>query len=319
LEDKDIEFSVVSGSSEAMLLGCVDSLLETLKDVSFTWTIAITCNSPDTELALKLRARYPTARIIQNSVPRGFAANHNIVLKSSRACYVWLLNDDLLILPGAIENVLRFMEMPENARVAAVSPKLLNPDGSLQPSTYSFPSMPQLLLAHSGLRELRPVESLIKRIAPVIRNAPGSSRYWAHDRTVEVDTFRGACVAMRMEAVRQVGLMTEVALVGGEETEWHRRLKEGGWKVVFYPEASVIHYGSQTVREGSNNHYPEYLKGALYFFRTGRSVATYKSFCAALLAVSGVRFAVQWIKRDKAGVDVARRYARVAADGLLRS
>src|SRR4029079_7297798 len=161
-----------------------------------------------------------------------------------------------------------------------------------------FPSMPQMLLAHSGLRELGPVDSLLGRLAPVLRSREGSSRYWAHDKTVEVDTLRGACVAMRMKAVRQVGPMVEVAIVGGEETEWHRRFKEQAWKVVYYSEASVIHYGSQTVRDGSTNHYPEYLKGALYFFRTGRGRATYSLFCAALLGMFGARTAFAWIRRN---------------------
>jgi GT2 family glycosyltransferase len=108
----------------------------------------------------------------------------------------------------------------------------------------------------------------------------------------------------------------EVAVVGGEETEWHRRHKERGWRVVYHPDASVIHYGSQTVREGSANHYPEYLKGALYFFRTGRPLVTYRAFCVALLAMFGVRTAAAWVARDKSGIKVARRYARVAWDGL---
>ena len=316
MEDRDIEFSIVSGSSEDMLFGCIDSLMETMKGSPLSWTVVVTCNTADPALAGKLRDRYPEARIIQNPAPRGFAANHNSVLKDSRARYVWLLNDDLLILPDAVNKVTAFMEESVNARVAAVSPRLLNPDGSLQPSTYSFPSMPQLLLAHSGLRELGPVESVVKRVAPVIRRAPGTSRYWAHDQTIEVDTLRGACVAMRMQAVREVGLMSEVALVGGEETEWHRRFKEHGWKVVYFPEASVIHYGSQTVREGSNNHYPEYLKGALFFFRTGRGRGTYSLFCATLVAMFSVRTAIAWIARNRNEVSVSKRYAAVAWDGL---
>lgn len=311
-----IEFSIVSGSSEEMLFGCIESLDRAMENVPFSWSLVVTCNTPGTGLAERVRARFPVARVIENAVPKGFAANHNVVLASSRARYLWLLNDDLLILPGAIESVTRFLERPENARVGVVSPKLLNADGSLQPSTYSFPSMPQMLLAHSGMRELPMMDAILRKLAPVMRQREGSSRYWAHDRTVEVDTLRGACVAMRMKAVRQVGPMVEVAIVGGEETEWHRRFKEQGWKVVYYPGASVIHYGSQTVRDGSTNHYPEYLKGALYFFRTGRPAATYKTFCAALLAMFGARIALEWITRDTAGVSVSRSYARVAWDGL---
>lgn len=316
--DKDIEFSIVSGSNEEMLFGCLESLTKTMKGSRYAWSVTVTCNTPGSGLAGRLRARYPEATVLDNETPKGFAANHNRVLRVSRARYVWLLNDDLLILPDAIRLVTEFLDRPENSRVGVASPRLLNPDGSLQPSTYGFPSMPQILLAHSGLRELPFTDSILGRLAPILRSKEGSSRYWAHDRTVEVDTLRGACVAMRMKAVRQVGPMVEVAIVGGEETEWHRRFHENGWKVVYYPEASVIHYGSQTVRDGSRNLYPEYLKGALYFFRTGRSPAAYAAFCASLLAMFGVRRAVAWVRRDRYDADVARRYAGAAWDGLRR-
>ena len=318
MEDRDIEFSVVSGSNEEMLFGCLDSLHKTLKESQFSWSVTVTCNEAGTGLAGRVRARYPDVTVIQNEKPLGFAANHNRVLRSSHARYVWLLNDDLLILPGAIQGVTEFMDRPGSARVGVASPKLLNPDGSLQPSTYGFPSMPQILLAHSGLRELPVTDRILEIAAPYLRSREGSSRFWAHDRTVEVDTLRGACVAMRMKAVRQVGPMVEVAIVGGEETEWHRRFKEQGWKVVYFPEASVIHYGSQTVRDGSRNLYPEYLKGALYFFKTGRSSATYALFCATLLGMFGARAAYSWATRDKSGVNVAKRYAEVAWGGLRR-
>lgn len=300
-----------------MLFGCLESLHATMKASPYTWCVTVTSNSPGTGLAGRIRARYPDAGLVDNPEPRGFATNHNTVLRLSRARYVWLLNDDLLILPDAIRKVTDFLERPQNARVAVASPKLLNPDGSLQPSTYGFPSMPQILLAHSGLRDLRMIESLLRRLGPVMRPREGSSRYWAHDRVAEVDTLRGACVAVRMKAVKQVGPMVEVAMVGGEETEWHRRFHENGWKVVYFPEASVIHYGSQTVRDGSSNFYHEYLKGALYFFRTDRPVATYRLFCASLIAMFGAKAAIGWARRDRVDLSLARRHARVAWNGLL--
>lgn len=317
-QDRDIEFSIVSGSNEEMLFGCLESLTKTMKGSRYGWGVTVTCNTPGSGLAGRLRARYPDASIMDNDVSRGFAANHNRVLRLCRARYLWLLNDDLLILPDAIRLVTKFLDRPENARVGVASPRLLNPDGTLQPSTYGFPSMPQILLAHSGLREHRLTDALLSRVAPVLRSREGSSRYWAHNKTIEVDTVRGACVAIRMKAARQVGPMVEVAIVGGEETEWHRRFHQYGWKVVFYPEASVIHYGSQTVRDGSQNLYPEYLKGALYFFRTGRGPAIYSMFCTGLLAMFGVRTAFAWVRRNPSDVNVARRYAAVAWDGLRR-
>jgi hypothetical protein len=287
-----------------------------MSDSRYSWSLTVTCNATSPTLAARVQAEYPSAKVIDNASSRGFAANHNTVLFSSRARYVWLLNDDLLILPDAIRKVTEYMDRPENSRVAVVSPRLLNPDGSLQPSTYGFPTMPQLLLVYSGLRENRITETILSKLAPMLRPREGSSRFWAHDRTLEVDTFRGACVAMRMSAVRDVGPMTEVAIVGAEETEWHRRFHRKGWKVIYFADASVIHYGSQTVREGGTNMYPEYLKGALYYFRTGSTRASYTAFCAALIGILGLRTAVAIARRDRAKVSAAKRFAAVAWDGL---
>jgi GT2 family glycosyltransferase len=113
--------------------------------------------------------------------------------------------------------------------------------------------------------------------------------------------------------------MVEVAIVGGEETEWHRRFQENGWKVVYVADASVIHYGSQTVRGGARNLYPEYLKGALYFFRTARPTASYSIFCASLLAMFGVRRVFAWITRNRSEAKLAGEYASVAWSGLRKA
>lgn len=306
----------MSGSNEEMLFGCLDSLHKTLKGSEYSWSVTVTCNDSGMGLAGRVRARYPDATVMQNEKKLWFAANHNRVLRSSHARYVWLLNDDLLILPDAIQRVTEFMDRPGSSRTGLVSPKLLNPDGSLQPSTYSFPSMRQILLAHSGFCEVPLTNGILGFAARYLRPKGVASRFWAHDRTLEVDTLGGACVAMRMKAVRQVGPMVEGAVVGGEEAEWHRRFKEQGWKVMYFPEANVIHYGSQTVRDGSRNPYPEYLKRALYFFRTGRSSATYGVFSATLLGIFAVRAAYSWATRDKSGVNVAKRYAAAVWSGL---
>jgi GT2 family glycosyltransferase len=310
----DIEFSIVSGSNESLLFSCLESLYSTMEDSRWSWTITVTSNAHP-GLPERLVARFPSVTIIENETSRGFAANHNTVVSRSAARYVWLLNDDLVILPGAVATVTDYLENPANSRVAVVSPKLLNPDGTLQPSTYGFPSMPQILLAHSGMRDSRITNALLRTVAPVMRSRKGSSRFWAHDAIVEVDTFRGACVAMRMEAIREVGLMVEVAVVGAEETEWHRRFHDHGWKVVYHPGAQVIHYGSQTVGGESSSLLPEYLKGALYFFRTGRSASTYRLFRSALIAMFNARLAVQRMKGDAEGVAITQRYLQAAKEG----
>jgi GT2 family glycosyltransferase len=119
-----------------------------------------------------------------------------------------------------------------------------------------------------------------------------------------------------MSAVHEVGLMIEVAQVGGEETEWHRRFHDHGWKVIFFADASVIHYGSQTVSENSVDLYPEYLKGALYYFRLRRGAGAFALYCEALIAMYSTRLAWARLRRDEKGIDLAHQYLRVVREAM---
>jgi hypothetical protein len=299
-----LHFSVVSGARPELLFGCLESLYATLPPNLDQVSVTVVCNQPGSDLPARLRGQFPGIDVVENAVRRGFAANHNSVLRRVTADHVWIINDDLVFLPGTIARVTEFLEGAGQERVAAVSPRLLNPDRSLQPSTYSFPSMPQMLIGATGLRQAPLIDRLYRWLAPLVRRGAGSSRFWAHDCTVDTETFRGACVAMRMTAVREVGPMVEVSLVGCEETEWHRRLHRKGWRVVFLADAEVIHYGNQTIRT-ERRLVVEELKGTLYFFASDRPKLTFTLFCAGLSAA----FGTQWLGRCLAGDIEGRRLA----------
>ncbi|MEO0278618.1 MAG: glycosyltransferase [candidate division WOR-3 bacterium] len=301
-----VDVSVVVGANTRLIFDCLDSFLK-YAPADYTFRIVVTCNQANTDVPERLRTRFGAERleIIENPQPRGFAENHNRILEKSTADYMFILNDDLIFLPNAVEKMLHFMERPENQRIAALSPKLLNPDRTLQPSTYSFPSLLRAFLSISGLRAFIPFSPLMNRVASWLGLGRGRSRFWDHSQTVDVDTFRGACVLVRMQAVREVGLMHTFSLVGGEETEWHYRFWKRGWRVVFYPEAEVIHYGGQTVKRNPV-YRNEYLKGYLYFFSQHRSRLAFYTLCVLSLSALCARWIWNVIVRrlDMARVDL---------------
>jgi len=309
-----VDVSIVVGAQQRLVFDCLDSFLK-YAPTNYNYRLIVTCNEKNTEIAELLRARYKTQKleIYENSQPRGFAENHNAVLKTSIGDYILILNDDLVFLPNAIEKMLSFMESSENQKVAMLSPKLLNPDGTLQPSTYGFPSVLTAFLSVSGLRQFIPFSLTINRIAKWIGLGRGHSRFWEHDRTVEVDTFRGACVLGRMKAVREVGLMHTASRAGGEEIEWHYRFWKSGWRVVFYPEAQVIHLGQQTVRTNPALQ-NESLKGYLYFFKHHHSALMFYIFGLLALGSHCVHYVWNILTRhsirakiDLDGINILRR------------
>jgi hypothetical protein len=305
-----VDVSVIVGANQQLIFDCLDSFLK-YAPPNYTFRIIVTCNQANTGMPDRLHSKFDIRQweILENCRPRGFAENHNAVLKDSTADYVFILNDDLVFTQGAVEKMLGFMERPENQKVAMLSPKLLNPDGTLQPSTYGFPSALKAFMAISGLRQLIPFSSMMNRVAYWIGLGRGNSRFWEHDRIVDVDTFRGACVLGRMKAVREVGLMHTISLATGEEMEWHYRFWKFGWRVVFFPEAQVIHIGQQTIRTNPALR-NESLKAYLYFFKKHYSRRVFYTFSLLTMVALCIRYGLNLLVGHSA-------WAKIDLDGIL--
>ena len=284
-----IDVSVITGANEELIFSCLKSLFEYGQSDNYSLNIIVTCNNPGSELPVKLRNQFPSIKIIENKEKKGFAKNHNQAIRESKADYLLIINDDIIFLKDSFQKMVSFLERRENLKIGVLSPRLLNPDGSLQYSTYSFPTVPHALFALSDFRERIPFSDLTLRMAKFLGKGGGKSRFWAHDKTCQVDTFRGACMLVRGKAVREVGLMDEVTLAGGEETEWHYRFWQKGWKIVFYPKAEIIHYGSQTVKTHPSFK-NEYLKGYLNFFKKHKPRSIFYIFCLFALLIFFMHF-----------------------------
>jgi len=294
----EVDVSIVSGLNQALTVQCLESLLGTAGDDRFDLRVTVTCNTPGSTLASRLRKQYPGVRVLENQSVKGFAANHNVVLRASTADYVLVLNDDLIFRPGAVAAAIEFLERPENQGVGTLTPRLLNPDGTLQPCTFSFPTVTRVLLAVSGIRDRIPTTPRLYWLARLLRRSNGRSRFWEHDRVCDVETFAGAAMFVRGRALRDVGVLDETTQVGGEETEWHRRFWERGWRVVFYPGAEVVHLGSQTVgRDPSLDN--EFFKGALNYFRLHGSAGAYLGLLVSSAALFGFRRALAVVRGDR--------------------
>jgi N-acetylglucosaminyl-diphospho-decaprenol L-rhamnosyltransferase len=269
--------SIVIGGNESLIIPCLESIFAGA-DIPFD--IYVTSNLASDEIIQRINQQFPRVKIVTNKSKKGFAENHNRIIKGSfYSDYYLILNDDTLIPNGSIDSLVAFMNESGNERVAALSPKLLNPDGTLQPSTYRFPNLLTIFVGLTGLRSLIPGTRFVWRAVNLLERIfrlKGKTRLWEHSYTTDVDTFRGACVLVRRSAIEDVGLMDEVSLFGGEETEWHYRFKKKGWKVVFYPDVRIIHYGSESIKRQEDLKVRlEDFKGLLNFYRKHRTYLSY--------------------------------------------
>lgn len=224
---------IVNHNVEHLLKECLQSVYCNTRQISFE-IIVVDNNSTDGSVEM-LRKEFPGVKLIENQENLGFAKATNQGLRESRGRYVLLLNPDTVVLSGALDKMVEFMEA--NSQAGALGCKLLYPDGSLQPSCRSFPTLTTAFFENTGLEKLFPKNKVIGR---------HRIGYWDHNDIREVDQPTGAALMVRQEILSQVGLMDEQFYMYYDDIDWCYRIKKRGWKIYLIPLAQIIHYGGQS-------------------------------------------------------------------------
>lgn len=219
---------VVSYNSREMTLRCLRSLFADLDGISSETFLVDNASSDGTVEAV--RAQFPGMKVIANASNVGFGAANNQAMKESKGRYLLLLNSDAFPERGAVEKLVAYLEA--HPHVAAVGPRLVHPDGSLQVSCFPFPSPLRAWLENLWVPKALPHTSRL-----------GDYRKWAHDCERMVDWVIGACLLVRRQAYEQVGGFDERFFMYAEESDWQRRMRDAGWEIAFTPSAQVQHLG----------------------------------------------------------------------------
>jgi GT2 family glycosyltransferase len=82
----------------------------------------------------------------------------------------------------------------------------------------------------------------------------------------DVDSVMGAFMLVRLDVVREVGLLDETFFMYGEDLDWAFRIKQAGWRVVYNGRVDVLHYKRQSTRQSPRAEV-EFYRSMLLFFR----------------------------------------------------
>ena len=225
----DISFIIVNWNTRDLLMGCLSSIYQTVKGISFE--IWLVDNGSSDGSVGAVRRKYPDINVIENQTNLGFAAANNLALAHMAGQYAVLLNTDTTLTDGAVNELHGFMERHPGTAIACG--QLLNPDGSKQNSIANFPSLLSLISNETLLRLLLPHRFPSKR-----------REYRA---PVEIDSCIGACMIVRKQAIDEVDFIDERYFFFLEETDWAYRMKNAGWKIYFVPSAKIFHAQGKSV------------------------------------------------------------------------
>ena len=225
-----VSLIIVNYNACECIVACVSSALRQVDQV-----IVVDNASSDDSLA-QLEAMLPSEqklKIVRNQENLGFAAGCNIGVDHSLCRYLLFLNPDCVLAPDVVKGLLQTLE--RHPDVGMVGGLLVNPDGNEQAG---------------GRRAIpTPWRSFVR--------AFGLSRFadrWPrlffdfHLHTqplpthpIEVEAISGACMLVRRAAMQDVGHWDEGYFLHCEDLDLSMTLRRKGWKIMFVPDARIVH------------------------------------------------------------------------------
>lgn len=265
----DLAVIIVSYNVCALLRDCLRALYAS-EGCTFQAWVVDNCSSDGS--AATVRSEYPQAHLIESPVNGGFAYANNLALRSAGVVdhgsgpapfpeeafrYVLLLNPDTALPPDALRELLAFMD--QRPDVGICGPKLVRPDGTMDLACRrSFPTPEVALYRMVGLSRLFPKSRRFARY---------NLTYLDPDEMAEVDSVVGAFMLVRRQAIAVVGPLDESFFLYGEDLDWALRMKQRGWKAVYYPRVTVLHYKGESSRQDSYRATVEFYRSMLIFYR----------------------------------------------------
>jgi GT2 family glycosyltransferase len=284
---------IVNYRTAGLTVDCLRSLVGEREEMGERLSVVVTDNlSPDDSVG-KIRAAVEEngwgswVRVMPLGRNGGFAYGNNEAVREllkGDVDYVHLLNPDTVAHPGAVRELVEFMD--RNPRVGITGSRLEYPDGRVQVSRFRFHSV--LGEVNDGLK-LGVVTRALSEYVVAPESPAGAAR---------ADWVSGASFLVRTGVFREIGLLDERYFMYYEETDFCLRASRAGWECWYVPASRVIHLQGQATGGPGGKRVPAYFFDSRrwYFVKNhGRARA---ALADAAYAVSfAVWRARRWVQR----------------------
>lgn len=228
----DVVVTMVNTNEKDAIDACLSSLYKDIQDSSLSVGIVIVDNASEEDIASMLDSKYPDVQLIRQEENEGFGKSHNRAIASVKGTYYFVLNPDTHFPAGErmIDRMYAFMEA--HSKVGMIGPKIFYPDGSLQYSCFRFPTFLQPVYSRTKLGQ----KGKGKDIADAFL-----MKDFDHNKTMPVDWIMGSAMFVRKKAIDDVGAFDDRYWMYAEDSDWCRRMWEGGWPVYYVHDIAIEH------------------------------------------------------------------------------
>jgi N-acetylglucosaminyl-diphospho-decaprenol L-rhamnosyltransferase len=221
----DLAIVVVTYNSSHVITAMLDSIPAALGGLSADVVVVDNGSTDDT---LEVLAGRSDCRVVR-STNRGYSAGINLGISQSESTGpVLILNPDLTMGPDSVRPLMDVLRRPDTGISV---PKVLGPDGQLQPS-------------------LRREPTLLRALGLTATKLPIFSEYVNQPATYlepqVTDWALGAAMLISRDCMTELGEWDESFFLYSEETDYCLRARDHGILTRYTPASVVTHIGAQS-------------------------------------------------------------------------
>jgi GT2 family glycosyltransferase len=262
---------IVTYGSRNEIPACIESLLT--QDINTEIFLVDNASPDDTpEIAAAYAARYNNIHAILNQDNIGLAAANNLPLGKCQGQYVFILNPDTVLCDDTLSRLVNFLD--QNPDVGVVGPKNLYEDRTRHSSFHK----------NWGLFHV-----LIWRVLPYRFSRSFYDRFSSY-KFQDVLFVSGASLMIRRSIFESIGgYDPEYFLTVEDACDLCIRARETGCRVVFLPDAEVIHLGGRSGAQAPSIGIWHGCRGTVYHFLKHKGVVQSSLALLALVISSALR------------------------------
>ncbi len=193
--------------------------------------VIVVDNASTDNSVVNVKKHFADVKIIQNSKNMGFGAANNCGIKEACGEFILLLNPDTVVLDEAISKTITYLRMHPNIKICGC--KILFPDGSIQRSVRSFPTLWNVFSESTFLYLLFHKSELFGEYY---------QSNFDYETPSRVDWVLGAFMLIRREVFDVIGGFDNNFFMYSEEVDFCYRAQEAGFETWYIPYGQIIHY-----------------------------------------------------------------------------
>ena len=247
----DLSIVILNYQTFELTKNTINSIFE--YEYPFSYEVLLVDNASGDDSLSRLKDYFKDNVIfIESRENNGFAAGNNQALKIAKGKYQLLLNSDTIVWENTLESIYYYME--KHTDVGATGCRVLLENGDLDKACKrSFPNV------KNSFFRLFHIPTKSKDDNYNLDSLPDDGVY-------EIDCLTGAFMFIRKEALDEVGFLDETFFMYGEDIDLCFRIKQAGWKIVYYGKSKITHFkGASSKKQKSKLIYEFYRAMYVYY------------------------------------------------------